>query len=132
MRTESELRRAIDRGELEVCYQPVIDLATGRPVSTEALVRWQHPERGLIAPLDFIPIAEETGLIAELGLYVLEQACRQTAAWQREIDPALGVSVNVSGRQVTNPLFPAQAASDRRAQRAARPGRWRSRSPRAC
>jgi diguanylate cyclase (GGDEF)-like protein/PAS domain S-box-containing protein len=111
VRTETELRRALDRGELEVYYQPVIDLATGRPVSTEALVRWQHPERGLLGPLEFIPIAEETGLIALLGLHVLEHACRQTAAWQRDIDPALGVSVNVSGRQALNPLLPAQVAA---------------------
>jgi diguanylate cyclase (GGDEF)-like protein/PAS domain S-box-containing protein len=111
VRTETELRRALDRGELEVYYQPVIDLATGRPVSTEALVRWQHPERGLLGPLEFIPLAEETGLIALLGLQVLEHACRQTAAWQRDIDPLLGVSVNVSGRQALNPLLPAQIAA---------------------
>jgi diguanylate cyclase (GGDEF)-like protein/PAS domain S-box-containing protein len=108
VRTETELRQALNRGELEVYYQPVIDLTTGRPVSTEALVRWQHPERGLVMPLEFIPIAEETGLIALLGLQVLEHACRQTAAWQRDIDPALAVSVNVSGRQALNPLLPAQ------------------------
>ena len=111
MRIEAELRHALDRGELTVWYQPVIDLATGRPVSTEALVRWEHPERGLIAPLDFIPIAEETGLITELGLQVLEQACRQTAAWQERLERPFGVSVNISGRQVVNPAFPAQVAS---------------------
>jgi len=111
VRTEAELRRAIDRDELEVWYQPIIDLATGRTVSTEALVRWEHPERGLVPPLEFIPIAEELGLIAELGLHVMEQACRQTAAWQQQFGSALGVWVNVSGRQATNPLFPAQAAS---------------------
>ncbi len=111
VRTEAELRRALVRGELEVWYQPVIDLATGRPVSTEALVRWAHPERGLIPPLEFIAIAEETGLIAALGLQVLEQACAQTAIWQREIDPNLGVSVNISGREAVNPLFPAQVAA---------------------
>jgi diguanylate cyclase (GGDEF)-like protein/PAS domain S-box-containing protein len=111
VRTETELRHALGRGELEVWYQPVIELAGGRIVATEALVRWAHPTRGLIAPLEFIPIAEEIGLIAELGLHVLEEACRQTAAWQARFDPALGISVNVSGRQATNPLFPAQAAS---------------------
>jgi diguanylate cyclase (GGDEF)-like protein/PAS domain S-box-containing protein len=111
VRTESELRRALDRGELKVWYQPVIDLATGRPVSTEALVRWQHPGRGLLAPMEFIPIAEETGLVTALGLHVLEEACRQTATWQRHLDPAIGVSVNVSGRQAINPVFPAQVAA---------------------
>jgi diguanylate cyclase (GGDEF)-like protein/PAS domain S-box-containing protein len=111
VRTETDLRRAIDGGELRVWYQPVMDLASGRPVSTEALVRWEHPERGLILPLEFIPIAEETGLIAALGLQVLEQACTQTAAWQQQFDQALCVSVNVSGRQAINPIFPAQVAA---------------------
>jgi diguanylate cyclase (GGDEF)-like protein/PAS domain S-box-containing protein len=111
MRTESELRRGLDGGEFKVWYQPVIDLATGRPVSIEALVRWEHPERGLTAPMEFIHVAEEIGLIAELGIDVLERACRQTAAWQRQFDTPLEVSVNVSGRQATNPRFPALAAS---------------------
>ena len=106
VRTETELRHALNHGELVVYYQPVIDLASGRLVSTEALVRWQHPERGLIPPLEFIPIAEETGLIAMLGLHVLESACRQTAVWQRDVDPAIGVSVNVSGRQASIPSSP--------------------------
>ena len=114
VRTEAELRRALVHGELEVWYQPVIDLATGRPVSTEALVRWAHPERGLIPPLEFIPIAEETGLIAAIGLQVLDQACAQTAIWQQQIDPNLGVSVNSPGA--------------RRSTRCS-PHRWR-RSPR--
>jgi diguanylate cyclase (GGDEF)-like protein/PAS domain S-box-containing protein len=110
VRTETQLRHALERGELRVWYQPVVDLATGRPISTEALVRWEHPDRGLIGPTEFIPIAEESGLIAELGLQVLKQACEQTAAWQRDIDPAIGLSVNVSGRQVVNPRFPVQVA----------------------
>ena len=111
VRTETELRRALDRGEFQAWYQPVIDLATGRTVSTEALVRWVHPERGVVPPLEFISVAEETGLIAELGLQVLGQACRQTAAWQRDIDPELGVSVNISGRQLIDPTFPARVAA---------------------
>jgi diguanylate cyclase (GGDEF)-like protein/PAS domain S-box-containing protein len=111
VRTETDLRRALESGELKVWYQPVVDLATGRTVSTEALVRWEQPERGLILPMEFIPIAEETGLIVPLGLHVLEQACRQTAAWQQQFGPALGVSVNISGRQAINPMFPAQVAS---------------------
>jgi diguanylate cyclase (GGDEF)-like protein len=111
MRTEAELRRALDGGEFKVWYQPVIDLESGLPVSIEALVRWDHPERGLTAPVEFIHVAEEIGLIAELGLEVLERACRQTAAWQRQFDTSLEISVNVSGRQATNPRFPALAAS---------------------
>ena len=111
VRLESELRRGLERGEFQAWYQPVIDLATGDPVSTEALVRWMHPERGMVSPLEFIPVAEEAGLIAELGLQVLEQACRQTAAWQRDIDPELGVSVNISGRQISDPTFAAQVAA---------------------
>ena len=110
MRTERELRRALQGNELAVWYQPVIDLATGRPVATEALVRWQHPVRGVISPGEFIPIAEETGLILTLGLTVLEAACRQTALWQQDDGP-LAVSVNVSGHQVVSPGFAAQAAA---------------------
>ena len=111
VRTETDLRHALDRGELTNWYQPVVDLGTGRPISTEALVRWEHPARGLLSPLEFIAIAEDAGLIAELGLQVLEEACRQTASWQRQGDPNLGVSVNVSGRQVINRDFPAQVAA---------------------
>ena len=111
VRTEQELRRAIDCGELRVWYQLVVDLATRRPVSTEALVRWEHPERGLLSPVEFISIAEETGLIAELGLQVLDAACRQTAVWQEQLDSELSVSVNVSGRQAISPAFPAQVAA---------------------
>jgi diguanylate cyclase (GGDEF)-like protein/PAS domain S-box-containing protein len=110
LRTETELRRALEDGEFQVWYQPMIDLVTGRPVSTEALVRWEHPERGLTSPLEFIHVAEEMGLIADLGLEVLDRACRQTATWQQQFDTSLGVSVNVSGRQATNPQFPAEAA----------------------
>ncbi len=111
VRLETDLRRGLERGEFHAWYQPVIDLASGDPVSTEALVRWMHPERGMVSPLEFIPVAEEAGLIAELGLQVLEQACRQTAAWQRDINPELGVSVNISGRQVSDPTFPAKVAA---------------------
>jgi diguanylate cyclase (GGDEF)-like protein/PAS domain S-box-containing protein len=111
LRTETELRRALDGGEFQVWYQPMIDLATGLPISTEALVRWEHPERGLTAPLEFIHVAEEIGLIGDLGLAVLERACNQTATWQHQFDTSLGVSVNISGRQAINPRFPAEAAS---------------------
>ena len=110
LRIEAELRRALDRGELRVHYQPIIDTVSGQPTATEALVRWEHPERGLIAPLDFIPIAEETGLIIDLGRWVLEQACEQGAEWQRRFGLALKMFVNASGRQIADPLFPADVA----------------------
>ncbi len=108
LHTETELRQALERGQLHVYYQPIIDTATGQPVATEALVRWKHPDHGLIPPLEFIPIAEETGLIVELGRYVLEQACEQGAAWQRQFAVPLQMFVNVSGQQLTNPLFSAE------------------------
>jgi diguanylate cyclase (GGDEF)-like protein/PAS domain S-box-containing protein len=110
LQTENELRRAIDAGELRVHYQPIIDLADRRPIGVEALVRWQHPDRGLLAPGEFITVAEESGLIGELGLWVLRDACRQAAEWQRTVRPRLGLSVNVSGRQVAQPAFPLQVS----------------------
>jgi diguanylate cyclase (GGDEF)-like protein len=106
MRTENELRRAIASDELRVHYQPIIDLRSGRPLATEALVRWEHPERGIVAPADFIAIAEETGLIIGLGRWVLETACAQGAAWQKRYGTDLQMFVNVSGRQIASPQFP--------------------------
>jgi diguanylate cyclase (GGDEF)-like protein/PAS domain S-box-containing protein len=108
LQTEHDLRRALDAGELRVHYQPIIDLSDRRPIGVEALVRWQHPDRGLLAPGEFIAVAEESGLIGELGLWVLRDSCRQTAEWQRTFSPGLELSVNVSGRQVAQPAFPAQ------------------------
>ena len=105
MRTETELHRAIGSGELRVHSQPIVDLHTGVPLATEALVRWNHPERGMIAPADFIPVAEETGLITALGRCVLEQACAQAAIWQERYDTDLALFVNVSGRQLAAPRF---------------------------
>jgi EAL domain-containing protein (putative c-di-GMP-specific phosphodiesterase class I) len=97
---EADLRVALDRGELKLHYQPTIELATNRVIGFEALVRWQHPTRGLISPLDFIPIAEGTGLIVPLGRWVIEEACRQAVAWSRQglTDP-VKMAVNVSVRQ---------------------------------
>ena len=102
---ENDLRGGIERGELRLHYQPLIDLATDRIVGFEALVRWQHPVRGLIPPLSFVPLAEETGLILPLGRWVLEQACRQARAWRdaRPAGPPLFMSVNLSARQFAQP-----------------------------
>ena len=99
---ESDLRRALERRELVLYYQPIIDLPTGRPVGAEALLRWQHPDRGLIPPLDFIPLAEESGLIVPIGYWVLEEACRGASRWPRRGSP-LHVSVNLSARQLQEP-----------------------------
>ncbi|HEV8296351.1 MAG TPA: EAL domain-containing protein [Acidimicrobiales bacterium] len=95
------LHRALDVGELVVAYQPVVDMADGSIVSAEALVRWDHPDRGRIGPLDFIPVAEETGLITRVGAAVLRDACRHLARWRR-VDPLMVVSVNLSGRQLAD------------------------------
>jgi len=109
---DTDLRRAVERNELRLHYQPLIDLRTGVVVGHEALVRWQHPTRGLLAPAAFIPLAEETGLILGIGDWVLADACRQTRAWQlaRPAEPPLTVSVNLSGRQFTQPDLAASVA----------------------
>lgn len=99
---ENSLRRALERDELQVFYQPKIDLNTSRIIGMEALVRWQHPELGFIPPDDFIPIAEETGLIAHLGEWILRTACTQTKAWQEE-GFNLEIAVNFSACQFEQP-----------------------------
>jgi diguanylate cyclase len=93
---ESELRRALPMKQFEVHYQPKVDVATGRMNSVEALLRWRHPTRGLLGPLEFIPIAEETGLMLSIGEWVLREACRQARQWQREGLPFLRIAVNIS------------------------------------
>ncbi len=96
---ESSLRRALEREELLLHYQPRIDLHTGRMVGMEALIRWQHPQLGLVSPGKFIPLAEETGLIVPIGEWVLRTACHQNKAWQDEGLPPITVSINMSARQ---------------------------------
>ncbi len=92
---ESDLWRALERCELRVFFQPIVSLDTGRVSAAEALVRWQHPTRGLVSPAEFIPLAEETGLIVPIGWWVLEEACRQGAAWGED----LTIAVNLSSQQ---------------------------------
>ena len=101
---EAELRRAIEDGQLQVYYQPIYDLTSGRVVEVEALVRWQHPERGLLQPADFIPFAESMGLILDIDRFVLETACLQVRSWGAE-DPAseLTLDVNLSAREFRVP-----------------------------
>jgi diguanylate cyclase (GGDEF)-like protein/PAS domain S-box-containing protein len=98
---ENDLRRALEREELRVVYQPIVSLSDGSPVAVEALLRWQHPARGLLAPGEFIPVAEESGLIESIGRWVLDTACAQAAVWHaaRPTVPALGIAVNLSARQ---------------------------------
>jgi diguanylate cyclase (GGDEF)-like protein len=96
---ESELRRALERGELRLYYQPKVRAHNGRGTGAEVLVRWAHPERGLVSPMEFIPVAEETGLIVPLGEWVLRAACAQSRAWQNTGLRVPRVTVNVSGKQ---------------------------------
>lgn len=109
---ESDLHRALDRDEFCLHYQPLVGLADGDAVAFEALVRWEHPTRGLVPPLEFVPLAESTGLIAPLGRWVVEEACRQAAAWQRESHgrPVV-VAVNLSARQLADPDLVGTVAS---------------------
>ncbi len=107
---EQDLAHAVGYGELLLHYQPIVALHTGRVVKAEALVRWQHPERGLIPPGDFVPVAEATGLIAPLGRWVLHEACRQAAAWCAAGTP-LPVSVNLTAREFQNPRLVGEVAA---------------------
>jgi EAL domain-containing protein (putative c-di-GMP-specific phosphodiesterase class I) len=113
LRVENDLRRALERDELTLDYQPLVSLRDHSLVSVEALVRWDHPERGRIAPADFIPVAEDNGLIEPIGRWVLDRACRQAAQWyrQRPDAPPLMMSVNLSAAQVANRALPETVAA---------------------
>jgi diguanylate cyclase (GGDEF)-like protein/PAS domain S-box-containing protein len=104
---EADLRRALDQQELRLFYQPIVALASGRIVGFEALVRWEHPERGMVPPLDFIGLAEETGLIVPMGEWVLREACQQMRQWHRHFPavPPFSISVNLSAKQFTQRNF---------------------------
>jgi diguanylate cyclase (GGDEF)-like protein/PAS domain S-box-containing protein len=112
LRTGNALHRAIERGELRMYYQPIIDLEKNRITGFEALIRWQHPERGLVPPSDFIPLAEETGLIVPLGAWALETSSRQAAHWHTAAADGrrLSISVNLSPRQLAEPSLPNEVA----------------------
>jgi diguanylate cyclase (GGDEF)-like protein/PAS domain S-box-containing protein len=112
LRLEGELRRAVEQGQLRLFYQPLYSLKTRRLKGFEALVRWQHPERGLLSPGAFVPLAEETGLIVALGNWVLQEACRQLCEWESAsgIVGALEMNVNVCGMQLAQSNFVGQVA----------------------
>jgi EAL domain-containing protein (putative c-di-GMP-specific phosphodiesterase class I) len=110
---QNELHRALDRGEMVLHYQPQVALGAGGPTGVEALVRWQHPERGLVPPAEFIGVAEDCGLIVPLGRWVLREACAQLARWQRDGGrmAALTMSINLSARQLAQPDLVADVAA---------------------
>lgn len=102
---EVALRGALEREEFYLCYQPKVELLSGRIIGCEALLRWRHPQRGQVSPAEFIPLAEETGLIVPLGSWVLREAARQVREWEKQGLPVLSVAVNISGRQFREPDF---------------------------
>jgi diguanylate cyclase (GGDEF)-like protein/PAS domain S-box-containing protein len=105
LQLETDLRKAMDRQEFQNFYQPIVSLGTGRIVGFEALVRWQHPERGMVLPADFVPAAEESGMIVSIGQWVLREACRQMKAWQAKFPNTAPwiISVNLSTKQFKQP-----------------------------
>ena len=106
LEVEHELRRVVERGELELHYQPQLEIAGGRIIGVEALVRWRHPVKGMISPADFIPLAEETGAIGDIGAWVLATACAQNRQWQDAGLPPMVMAVNISPRQFADPELP--------------------------
>ena len=123
---ESELRHAIERDELSLVFQPVVALPSMRPVGAEALLRWHHPSLGNVRPDEFIPVAEESGLINRLGSWVLRQACRQLAAWLAA-GHDVWVSVNLSPKELHAADYPGQVADVLARVSACRRSGWSSR-----
>src|SRR5207302_4340096 len=105
LQMENDLRRALERNEFVVYYQAIRSIPDASIVGFEALIRWQHPERGLVPPIEFIPIAEESGLIVPIGWWVLHESCRQMREWQKELQMTepLSISVNLSSSQFSQP-----------------------------
>jgi diguanylate cyclase (GGDEF)-like protein/PAS domain S-box-containing protein len=108
LQIETDLRHAVDRNEFEVLYQPIADLQSGDVSEFEALIRWRHPIHGLVEPSEFVSVAEETGLIIQIGKWILEESCRQTAEWQRRFGMPLSISVNLSAKQLMHPNLTSQ------------------------
>ncbi len=111
IQVEMDLRHAVERGEFEVFYQPIVDIRTGSVSEFEALIRWRHPVHGLVGPDEFVHVAEETGLIIPIGKWILDESCRQIAEWQRKYDRCLSVSVNLSAKQLMHPNLISQVRS---------------------
>jgi EAL domain-containing protein (putative c-di-GMP-specific phosphodiesterase class I) len=103
---QDSLRRALHERQLRLAYQPIVSLGTGAVTALEALVRWQHPTRGLVSPAEFLPIAEESGMIVQIGEWVLHEACRESMRWSPSSGGPLPVNVNLSGAQIEAPGFP--------------------------
>lgn len=108
LQVETDLRHAVDRNEFEVLYQPIVELTTGQVSEFEALIRWRHPVHGLVGPDEFVHVAEETGLIIQIGKWILEESCRQISEWQRRFKMPLAVSVNLSAKQLMHPNLTSQ------------------------
>jgi len=102
---ENDLRHALERNQLVAYYQPQVDLKRGHIVGFECLMRWQHPQRGLVSPAEFIPLAEETGMIAAIGEWMLNSACQQLQTWKTLGLPAVRLAINISPRQMEQPAF---------------------------
>src|SRR5665647_1285758 len=107
LQSSTALRGALERGELRVFYQPIVDVDDSRPLAVEALLRWQHPVRGLVSPDEFIHLAEDTGMIVPIGSWALQQALRERAGWEAELpnQAPLRLAVNLSARQLSEPCL---------------------------